>query len=81
MLYARRRGWTLDRIEARVQHEKIRPGGSEPGELAGGKRDTIALELLLGGDLTSEQEQRLREIVDRCPVHRALTGQVVITHG
>ena len=44
-----------------------------------GKVDHIALELLLGGDLSAEQESRLREIADRCPVHRALAGQIVIS--
>jgi putative redox protein len=37
------------------------------------------LELLLGGDLTAEQESRLREVADRCPVHRALKGEVEIS--
>jgi len=38
------------------------------------------LELLLGGDLTDEQHQRLAEIAGRCPVHRTLTEGVTITH-
>jgi uncharacterized OsmC-like protein len=38
------------------------------------------LELLLGGDLTAEQESRLRKVADRCPVHRALKGEVEIIH-
>ena len=45
-----------------------------------GKISTIALELILGGDLDDGQRQRLREIAGRCPVHRTLTEGVQITH-
>jgi putative redox protein len=49
----------------------------DPGE---GKMNSIELELLLGGDLSDEQRQRLAEIAGRCPVHRTLTEGVTITH-
>jgi len=68
-LYAERKGWTLDRIETRLQRDA--------GE---GKISSIELELLLGGDLSDEQRQRLAEIASRCPVHRSLTESVTITH-
>ena len=68
-LYAERKGWALDRIETRLTRD--------PGE---GKINSIELELLLGGDLTDEQRQRLAEIAARCPVHRTLTEGVTITH-
>jgi len=54
----------VDRVEVKLTHAKPR----------------IELELLLGGDLTAEQESRLREVADRCPVHRALKGEVEIIH-
>ncbi len=75
MLYARRKGWAVGRVEARVRHERV------DAEQGAGKSDVISLELLLGGALAPEQDQRLREVADRCPVHKALTGRVVITHG
>ena len=68
-LYAERKGWPLDRIETRVTRDA--------GE---GKINSIELELLLGGDLTEEQRQRLAEIASRCPIHRTLTEGVTITH-
>jgi putative redox protein len=34
----------------------------------------ILTHLTLEGDLTEEQRQRLREIGDRCPVHRLLSA-------
>jgi uncharacterized OsmC-like protein len=49
----------------------------DPGQ---GKISSIALELMLGGDLEEEQVARLREIAGRCPVHRTLIEGVQITH-
>ena len=68
-LYAERKGWALDRIEARLQRD--------PGM---GKIASVELDLLLGGDLSGEQRGRLAEIASRCPVHRSLTEGVTITH-
>ena len=68
-LYAERKGWALDRIETQLTRDA--------GE---GKISSIELVLLLGGDLSDEQRQRLTEISSRCPVHRTLTEGVTITH-
>ena len=68
-LYAERKGWVLDRIETHVRRD--------PGE---GKINSIELELILGGDVSDEQRQRLAEIAGRCPIHRTLTEGVTITH-
>ena len=62
----------MDRVEVKLRQER-RDGPK-------GKVDHVSLELLAGGDLTSEQRQRLLEIADRCPVHRALKGEIVISH-
>ena len=68
-LYAERKQWPLDRVEARVSRD--------PGT---GKIASIALELLLGGDLSDEQRGRLAEIAERCPSHRTLMEGVQVTH-
>jgi uncharacterized OsmC-like protein len=49
----------------------------DPGE---GKINSIELELLLGGDLSVEQRQRLTEIANSCPSHRTLSEIGTITH-
>ncbi|MFE7777970.1 alpha/beta fold hydrolase [Streptomyces sp. NPDC057445] len=41
-------------------------------------KDTILKDLVLSGDLTAEQRQKLHETADRCPVHRTLTGDLTI---
>jgi len=68
-LYADCEGGALDRIEARV----TRDAGA-------GKMNGIGLGLLLGGDFSDEQRQRLAEIVSRCPIQRTLTDSVTITY-
>ena len=77
-LYARRKGWPLDRVEVRLRHEKIHAEDCAECETREGKVDRIELELLLSGTLTTEQQGRLREIAAMCPVHRTLTSEVVI---
>jgi uncharacterized OsmC-like protein len=47
-----------------VHHQEAEKGG----------QDRITLRLSLGGDLTAEQQARLRAISRRCPVHRLLAG-------
>ena len=59
----------MDRIETRL----TRDAGQ-------GKISSIDLELLLGGDLSDEQRQRLTEIASRCPIHRTLSDGVTVTH-
>ncbi len=61
----------MDRVEVRLRHSR-REGPT-------GKVDHVALEMDLSGDLSPEQEARLREVAERCPVHRALRGEVVIS--
>jgi putative redox protein len=65
-LYASRKGWPLERVQVGVRGEK------EASGLA------IERSLALDGPLTDEQRQRLKEIAERCPVHKTLTGQIRI---
>lgn len=62
----------MDRVEVKLRHDR-RAGPA-------GTVDHVELELLLGGELTPEQERQLRKVADRCPVHRALRGEIVIAH-
>jgi putative redox protein len=40
--------------------------------------DEITHEITLDSDLTEEPRERLLEIANRCPVHRALTNGVLV---
>jgi putative redox protein len=65
-LYAHRKGWPL--IDATVRLT----GQNEDG------RYVINRQVHLEGSLNVDQRARLMEIADRCPVHRTLTGEIVI---
>lgn len=65
-LYAERKGWRLATVHVALT-----------GEAVDGKY-AITRKITMVGDLDAEQRQRLLEIADKCPVHRTLTGEVVI---
>lgn len=70
-MYARRKGWKLDSITVRVRHEQRAPAAG------GAKAHHFDVDVLLTGDLTQEQRERLLEITSRCPVHRILESDPV----
>jgi putative redox protein len=68
-LYAGRKEWPLDHIEVRATRQP-----------PSGRIARIETELLLGGALDAEQQQRLHEVAARCPVTQTLQQSVEITH-
>jgi putative redox protein len=64
-MYAERKGLALQRVNVEMTHHKV--------EIDGVKRECIERQITLEGDLTPEQRQRLLEIANKCPVHRALS--------
>jgi uncharacterized OsmC-like protein len=77
-LYARRKGWPLERVAVRLRHGRIHAQDCLECETREGRLDHIEAELELTGPLDAEQRARLLEIADRCPVHRTLTSEIVI---
>jgi putative redox protein len=65
-MYAQRKSWPLENVEVTVRVERSK-------DLTHFDR-----EMRLLGDLTDEQRQRLLEIAERCPVHKALSGKIAI---
>ncbi len=67
MLYARRKGWPLQGVEAEVSHD-------EADGVYRMRRD-----IRLVGSLSPDERERLLEIANKCPVHRTLSGRFEIT--
>ena len=71
MLYARRKGWKVERVTVRLRQRRIHAkdcqecDGSKEGFVHRIQR-TVSIE----GDLTNEQRARLLEIAQKCPVHK-----------
>jgi putative redox protein len=66
-MYAARKGWDIGQVEVDVQYTPAERGCPTRFEMV----------LRLPEDLPDEQAQRLRVIAAKCPVHRALEGEVM----
>ncbi len=75
MMYARRKGWPVEGIQVKLNHEKIHAQDCDECDTQEGKLDQITKTIFLRGDLTQEQKERLLEIADRCPVNKTLTTE------
>jgi putative redox protein len=77
-LYARRKQWPLTGVTVRLEHSRIHATDCAECETKEGMLDRIDREIEFEGALTDEQRARLKEIADRCPVHRTLTSEINI---
>lgn len=67
-MYAERKKWSVDHIACEVKHKKsVREGGQS--------HDVFTRTLSIQGELDDEQRQRMKEIANKCPVHRTLEHQ------
>jgi putative redox protein len=66
-MYAVRKGWDIGRVEVDVEYSPAERGCPTKFELV----------MRLPDDLPEEQVERLRVIAAKCPVHRALDGEVM----
>jgi putative redox protein len=77
-LYSRQKNWDLQTVHVTLTIDKIHAQDCKDCETKEGKIDRITREIQLEGNLSEEQQKRLREIAKRCPVHRTLTSEVNI---
>jgi uncharacterized OsmC-like protein len=78
-LYARRKGWPLERVTVRLRQERIH--GKDCVECVDnteGYVHRIQRSVKFEGNLSAEQQARLQEIAHKCPVHKTLTSPIVI---
>ncbi len=66
-MYATRKGWDIGPVEVDVEYSPAERGCPTKFELV----------MRLSDDLPEEQAERLRVIAAKCPVHRALDGEVM----
>ena len=75
-MYAARKGIALERVEVRLRHDRIHAKDCADCETKEGLVDRIVREIHLHGALDEATRTRLREIADKCPVHRTLTSEI-----
>ena len=79
MLYARRKGWPLERVTVRLRQQRIHAKDCEECERSqDGFVHRIERAVSFEGNLSDEQRARLQEISHKCPVHKTLTSEIVI---
>jgi putative redox protein len=80
MLYARRKGWPLERVTVHLRQGRIHAKDcAKCNRTTDGYVHKIERSVTFEGDLTDEQQARLQEIAHKCPVHKTLTSEIVIT--
>ncbi len=77
-MYAKRKGWPLEDIYLELRHYKDHAKDCVDCEDPKSRIDKIEKELIVKGDLSDEQIERLLEISKKCPVYKTLNGDIEI---
>ena len=79
-MYCRRKGWALDSVSARYEHDRVHARDCDDCESdASGYIDRVRSQIFIEGDFDDEQRSRLTETARRCPVHKTLERGVTFT--
>lgn len=79
-LYARSKGWPLERVIVRLRQQRIHAADCvECAKETEGYVHRIQRSVAFEGNLSEEQLTRLQEIAHKCPVHKTLTSPIVIS--
>lgn len=77
-MYANRKGWELGDAYMELRHNKQHDVDCENCDDPKSKIDVIEKELIIEGDLSKDQMDKLLDISKKCPVHRTLLGDIKI---
>jgi len=78
-MYADRKEWPLEDVYVELRHHKSHAEDCENCDEKDSKIDHIEKELIVKGDLTNKQKERLLEIAEKCPVNRTLQSDIKIS--
>lgn len=77
-MYAKRKKWKVDNVEVHINHKKDHCKDCGNVDNKKSKIDVFERDIILKGDLDDKQRQRLKEIANKCPVHKTLHADVEI---
>ena len=78
-LYARRKQWPVETVTVRLRQNRMHAKDCQDCKDKEGFIHRIERSVSVTGDLSPEQHERIQEIAHKCPVHKTLTSQIVIT--
>ncbi len=79
MLYARRKGWPVERVSVRLRQGRLHAKDcAECMRTEEGYIHRIERKVSIEGPLDEGQHARLQEIAHKCPVHKTLTSEIVV---
>ncbi len=79
-MYAKRKQWPLESVSVRLRQSRIH--AKDCKECIQGQEGyihRIERTVTITGPLSDEQRTRLQEIAHKCPVHKTLSSQIIIT--
>ncbi|MCH8547223.1 MAG: OsmC family protein, partial [Balneolaceae bacterium] len=77
-MYAERKDWPLEDAYVELRHNKRHAEDCADCDDPKAKVDHIEKEIILKGDLSDEQRERLLEISKKCPVHKTMSSEIRI---
>ncbi len=78
-VYAEHKKYPLDSVTVAVRHNKIHAVACEDCDTREGKIDRFERTIDLQGELTDDQQRKMLDIAEKCPVHRTLHSEISIT--
>lgn len=75
-MYANRKKWPVDDIYVELRYFKDHASDCQNCDENSAKIDWIEKEIIVKGDLSQEQLDKLLEISHKCPVNRTLKGDI-----
>ena len=77
-MYAERKQWPLQEVHVNLSHARVHAEDCAECDTKVGMVDRVEVWISFTGDLSEEQQRRLLEIANKCPVHRTLVSEVQI---
>jgi putative redox protein len=77
-MYAERKQWSLHGVQVTLSYTKVHAEDCAECETKFGLVDRIELRISFTGELSDEQQRKLLELANKCPVHRTLVSRVQI---